>query len=161
MPRPRCRADRAATSRRPLPGQRGTSRVLALQTRGESRDEAASFCRLQHQRRVIRRHRLPLNILVGSCLLSAARLLFLIPPGTTYFVLFVCFVLRHLKRSGAERKVYTTTCPKSKVNSFPFILRLLPSTSLCQLPLPEKKRRLYLHCSHFVCRLFGSCGFKL
>lgn len=33
MPRPRCRADRAATSRRPLPGQSGTSRVLALQTR--------------------------------------------------------------------------------------------------------------------------------
>lgn len=34
----------------------------------------------------------------------------LIPLGTIYFVLFVCFVLHHLKWLSKE-KVYMMTCP--------------------------------------------------
>lgn len=65
------------------------------------------------------------TLVVCSCLSIEASLL--IPLGTLYFVLFVCFVFLHLKWFS-KAKVYMTTCPISKVNSFPFIFQcsLLP-----------------------------------
>lgn len=83
----------------------------------------------------------------------------LIPLGTVYFVLFVCFVFHHLK-SCSKEKVYTTTCPKSKVNSFPFIFQCsLPPLSVISCYL---KRRLYFYCCFVLILLpfSGSSGFK-
>lgn len=119
------------------------------------------FCK--HQRRVICRHFPPLKVLVGSCVCFCSETSLLIPLGTIYFVLFVCFVFRHPKWLSKE-KVYMTTCPKSKVNSFPFIFHSsLPPLSVISCYLKRKENSLIsvllLLCSRFVAVVWLLCCF--
>lgn len=113
----------------------------------------------KHQRRVIRRHFLSLKMLVGSCLLLQRDFTCDSPRDNIFCVLFVCFVLQHLKWCSKE-KVYTTTCPKSKVNSFPFIFQCsLPPLSVTFHYL--KRKDVYIFIAVLLLFLLsGSCAFK-
>lgn len=86
----------------------------------------------------------------GGCFCSETSLL--IPLGMIYFVLFVCFVFHHLKQLS---KVYMTTCPKSKVNSFLFVFRCSPPPLSVIFSYLKRKENslisiLLLFCFRFV-----------